>query len=141
MELLNERTYEQLYNDHENYNHDRNKFIKELNKITFIDGDNLIIHKSIYDKYLNINLINHFGFSVSSYDNENLLISEINTTSKIKNILESTKMNNQVLLITFDLIERYMTIIAFISYIKKYNKQWLDMCVSYEKKLLKINIV
>lgn len=140
MELLNKRTYEQLYNDHENYNHDRNKFIKQLNKITFIESDNLIIYKDMFNKYFNINLINYFGFSVSIYDNSKLKISEINTTSKIKIILESTKMYNNVLFLTFDLIEKYMTIITFIKYIKKYNKKWLDLRISYEKKILKINI-
>ena len=140
MNFINKRTYEQLYHDHENYNHDRINFIKELNKITFIEDDYLIIHKNVFDKYLNINLINYFGFSVSTYDNNKLKINEINIKSKIKIILESTKMHNNALFLTFDLIKKYMTIITFITYIKQYNKKWLDLYISYEKKILKINI-
>jgi len=140
MNFLNKRTYEKLYNDHKIYNKGQDKFINELKKISFMEENNFIIHKNIFNKYLNINLVNYFGYSVSVYNNDTLLISKINASLKIKNILESTRMHNNVLCLTFDLIERYMTIITFITYIKQYNPKWLDMCVSYEKKILKINI-
>lgn len=140
MDFLNKRTYEKLYNDHEIYNKMKKKFINELQKISFIEGNNFIINKNIFNKYLTNDLVKYFGYSVSLYNNDTLLISKMNTSLKIKNILESTKMQNNVVCLKFDLIERYMTIITFITYIKQYNKKWLDLCISYEKKILKINI-
>ena len=41
-------------------------------------------------------------------------------------------MHNNALFLTFDLIKKYMTIITFITYIKQYNKKWLDLYISYE---------
>lgn len=140
MDFLNKRTYEKLYNDHEIYNKIKKKFINELQKISFIEGNNFIINKNIFNKYLTNDSVKYFGYSVSLYNNDTLLISKMNTSLKIKNILESTKMQNNVVCLKFDLIERYMTIITFIKYIKQYNKKWLDLCISYEKKILKINI-
>ena len=50
-------------------------------------------------------------------------------------------MDNQIFIITFELINQYMTILSFIEYFQRYSKKYLNMDIKYNSKLLQINIV
>jgi hypothetical protein len=141
MDILNERQLKKLKDEHSNYVNKRNNFINILINHCDKEKDYYKINQFAFNNCIENKLLDYYGYEVIKIINHEVYIKEIDTNNRIKNIFDKIKMDNQIFIITFELINQYMTILSFIEYFQRYSKKYLNMDIKYNSKLLQINIV